>query len=131
MARINIFSRYLLVAALVAAAALPALAASGSDTGGSDDVEYEGVLAPSRNDTQPDKKPVPAYAGVTTGPVIPDATPDVTPAPSTQYTPGPASPAVIHDLGMASAIYGTGAKISPPAVDFSAAHHTRINGKPA
>jgi hypothetical protein len=110
MARINLFSTYLLVTVLASmACAAPVHAATTNE-------EAVGVIAPDDDDTN---NTAPAPAGNMSTPQV------------LQYTPTLGQPGIINDLGMASAVYGGDKKLITPPMDFSKATHTTINGKPA
>jgi hypothetical protein len=106
------------------ALSLPALAAGG----------YDGLIAPTKDNDTPatgaTKSPPKGYYGLTLGATAPDeeeAKPK--PAPSPQYTPSPVKPEIIHDLGMASALYAPKPPLKSPVADFSTTQHPRTNGE--
>ena len=127
MAGIITFSRYLLVAAIMAggtAYMLPAMAAEG---GG-----YDGLIAPAAPDNAPDSTAAGTdndSSGVVASPTAEQ--------PQT-YTRAPGASKPIHDLRVMSLIHGndpdgTGVPsgLKGPQVDFSATTHKVVEGKPA
>ena len=136
MARINSFSKYLLVA-VIAGWSFPVLAAGDG---------YEGLFAPSHDDKQdsapaPKATEQPGYMGLTQAPPPATNSPPRAaeegglatnqPAPPLQYTPSPLSPnMVLPDLGMAAAAYGKHPEVKAPQVDYSKVKHSLIDGKP-